>query len=192
MSSQELLLKIGVNNTVLANAFDKYCSKFGIDGEEKLYLIANCYHESGGFKLKKENLNYSEQALISLFSYFKNNKQEAKLYARNQVEIGKRIYANRLGNGDVSSGDGYKYLGRSFIQITGRANYKQIGDKLGLDLISNPELLEQDEYAVASSCAFYKLNVMPCTSIEQSRKKINGTAMLGLKEVKEIYIKMKS
>lgn len=191
MNIKELMNKIGVYDNDIIYFFDKYINKFSINDEDVLYLIANCYHESAGFKILSENLNYSESALISIFSYFKKNPSEAKKYARNQVEIGNRIYANRLGNGDINSGDGYKYRGRSYIQITGKQNYKIIGDMISLDLISKPDLLLSKEYAAASSCAFYYKYVNNSYSIEQSRLKINGKAMLGIEEVKKIYNKLK-
>lgn len=189
---KEIFKKISINDDELISLFEKYCNKFGIKGEDTLYLIANCYHESGGFKRVVENLNYSEDALKNTFSYFRNNPLEAKKYARNQEAIANRAYANRIGNGDVLSGDGWKFRGRGFVQLTGRDLYKKYSNLLGYDFIKNPDAVAQKEYAVATSCLFYKENVLnKAKSIEDSRRLINGTKALGLKEVKEMYNKIK-
>lgn len=184
--------KLGITDNELSACFEKYCLKFGIKGQDVLFLIANCYHESGAFKRVVENLNYSEDALKANFSYFRNNPVEAKKYARNPEAIANRAYANRLGNGDINSGDGWAYRGRGYIQLTGKGSYKKYSDVIGYDFIKNPDAVAVKEYAVATSCLFYKDNVLgKAKTIEDSRKLINGSKILGLDEVKSIYMKIK-
>lgn len=121
------------------------------------YFLAQIAHESGGFTRTQEDLYYSESELLAVFpAYFTSS--EAQQYAENQKMIANRVYANRMGNGDESSGDGYKYRGRGLIQITGKSNYSEISPILGLDdqLIANPDLLFQ--HCAKSAGAFWKLN----------------------------------
>ena len=94
--------------------------KFGITTKLRLcHFLSQCAHESGNFKFVIENLNYSEAALLNVFRrYF--NVDEAKQYARQPERIANRVYANRMGNGNESSGDGWKYRGRGYIQLTGK------------------------------------------------------------------------
>lgn len=118
-------------------------------------FLAQCAHESGGFGAVAENLNYSEQALCSLFpSHF--NSDSARRYARQPQRIANRLYASRMGNGDETSGDGWRFRGRGLIQITGQKNYASCSIALYHDerLLVSPELLEQPLDA-ARSAAWY-------------------------------------
>ena len=129
--------------------------KFGINTPDRIkYFLAQCYHETDGFRYFKENLNYSEEGLRSVFpKYF--NKSNAREYARKPQKIANVIYGNRFGN--KNPGDGAKYIGRGLIQITFHDNYKQIGKMIGVDIINNPDLVSDDpEVAIKSACAFFK------------------------------------
>lgn len=130
---------------------------FGIDGPKRLsHFLGQCKHETGGFKVFTENLNYSAEGLLKIFSkYF--TTESAKLYARNPEKIANRVYANRMGNGDENSGDGWKYKGRGALQTTGKVNYKALGDFLKVDLLSNPDLVSTT-YSLASAAFFFKNN----------------------------------
>lgn len=118
--------------------------------ERQAAFLAQVAHESTELTHMKENLNYSALALFSKFSkYF--NSAEAAAYARQPERIANRIYANRMGNGDEASGDGWKFKGRGPIGITGADNYRACGTALGIDILSHPELLEQPLEACRSA-----------------------------------------
>lgn len=130
--------------------------KFGIDTPlRKAHFLAQVAHESGGLKYSAENLNYSAQGLRSVFGkYFKTN-DEAAAYARKPEKIANRVYADRMGNGNEASGDGWKYRGRGLIQLTGKENYQQFAKDYGVDCVNNPDLLLEPELALASAGWFW-------------------------------------
>jgi putative chitinase len=111
------------------------------------YILATPVIETGGtFQPIVENLNYSEQGLRNTFpKYF--SAADAKAYARQPQKIANRAYGNRMGNGSESSGDGWRYRGRGYCQITGKDNYGKFSDLLGIDLVANPDLALTDEVA---------------------------------------------
>jgi putative chitinase len=113
------------------------------------YIMATAWHETGGtMEPVKENLNYSATGLRKTFrKYF--TAEEAKKYERKPVDIANRAYANRIGNGDEASGDGWKYRGRGYVQLTGRRNYAEFSVRLGVDLVNNPDLACDPKHACA-------------------------------------------
>ncbi|MEM6900203.1 MAG: SH3 domain-containing protein [Pseudomonadota bacterium] len=119
------------------------------------HFMAQLAHESNKFTAVEENLNYSAEALLRVFSkYF--NEAEATEFARQPERIANRVYANRIGNGSEASGDGYRYRGRGFIQLTGRANYRDIGSQIGKNLEGNPDIVATDPtIAVEVSAAYW-------------------------------------
>ena len=121
-------------------------------------FIAQCGHESAGFTVFSENLNYSASALTRVFpKYFKENDVDE--YARKPEKIANLVYANRMGNGDESSGDGYKYRGRGLIQLTGKQNYTLCSKFCDVDLVGNPDLVALDlRIAVKSALWFWTKN----------------------------------
>lgn len=127
--------------------------KFSILSNLRLaHFLTQCGHESGGFKFLTENLNYSAEGLKNTFpKYFPGDL--ANEYARQPERIGSRVYANRMGNGDEASGDGYKYRGRGYIQLTGKDNYQSFSEFIGEDVVANPDLVAT-KYPLASA-AFY-------------------------------------
>ena len=144
-------------------------------------FVAQCQHESADFTVLTENLNYSADALNKLFpKYFINAGRDAQEYHRQPEKIANVIYANRMGNGDTDSGDGWKYRGRGILQITGRNNYTQCSRDLFQDdtLVDNPEYLTDPEYAVLSACWFWHKNNLNqfCDSgdVVTLSKRING------------------
>lgn len=124
-------------------------------------FLAQIGHESGQLSAVVENLNYSVKALRSVFGKYFKTDAEAEKYARKPEAIANVVYANRLGNGDTKSGDGWKYRGRGLIQITGKSNYTEASDKmyalpLGVDFVDEPELLATPEYAAQSAAWWWE------------------------------------
>lgn len=125
------------------------------------HFLAQTGHESAGFLKVEEGLNYSENALTAMFGK-RITAEQARAYGRNamhpanQKMIASIIYANRNGNGDVNSGDGYRYRGRGLIQITGKANYEALVKELGADVVANPDLLLGYRFAAMSAAAWWK------------------------------------
>ena len=132
-------------------------AKFGITTNLRLaHFLAQCALESAGFTATVENLNYSGQRLLEVFpKYFKN--VDVNNYARNPQKIGSRVYANRMGNGDEASGDGFRYRGRGYIQLTGKNNYQSFTNHIGEDCVANPDLVAT-EYPLASAGFFFNSN----------------------------------
>lgn len=131
--------------------------KFGINTPLRLaHFLAQCGHESGGFRAVQENLNYSANGLKGIFGkYFPGNLAES--YARQPEKIASRVYGNRMGNGDESSKEGYKFRGRGYIQLTGKQNYTAFAQSIGEDTVANPDLVAT-KYPLASAAWFFSKN----------------------------------
>jgi len=141
----------------LADVLNQLFPKYAITTlNRQAGFIAQCGVESSGFTVLKENLNYSAQGLLTVFPHYFPDVQTATLYAHQPELIANRIYANRLGNSDETSGDGYKYRGRGVIQLTGRANYQVFANSLGMDLDSTVSDLETLDGAIESACWFWR------------------------------------
>lgn len=143
-------MKPGYNAKVQAAATGMFSVKEWLDEmgafdtmERLAALIGQCAHESSGFQRVQENLNYSAKRLTQVWPHRYPTLEVAARYARNPERLANHTYANRIGNGDVASGDGWRFRGRGWIQLTGRANYRSRGLALGLDLEDNPELALQ-------------------------------------------------
>ncbi|WP_372757454.1 glycoside hydrolase family 19 protein [Mariniflexile sp.] len=152
---------------------------FGIDTPlRKAHFLSQVSHESGGLKYSVENLNYSAQALRSVFGKYFKTKEIAEQYARKPEKIANRVYANRMGNGDEQSGDGWKFRGRGLIQLTGKDNYRSFANDHGIDCVNNPDLLLDPEIALKSACWFWKkrnINAYAdADDIHMVTKRING------------------
>jgi putative chitinase len=145
-----------IPDTVI-NQIPDTAAKFSISNVLRLaHFLAQCSLESGGFTAVFENLNYSADGLKANFSkYFPDNAYA--LYARNPVKIGSRVYANRNGNGDEASGEGYRFRGRGFIQLTGKNNYSSFAQFIGEDTVSNPDLVAT-KYPLASAAFYFNSN----------------------------------
>ena len=140
------------------------------------HFFSQISHESG-LKPISENLNYSAQGLMQTFSkYFTTN--ESLLFARKPEKIANRVYANRMGNGNEASGEGWKYRGRGFIQITGKINYFQLAIDTDLDCLKNPDLLLQEANAMISALWFWDLKglnkLADKNDLKGITRKING------------------
>lgn len=149
-SKNELLL------TDLVIAINSCIIKYQINTKQRLcHFLAQVMHESGNFAAVAENLNYSADGLTKIFKKYFPTLDLANKYARQPEKIANRVYANRNGNGDELSGDGWKYRGGGYLQLTGKANYKIVGDKIGVDLVTSPDLIHQPKYALESACVFW-------------------------------------
>lgn len=152
-------------------------------------FLAQCGHESGGWTVFEENLNYSAQGLNGIFKKYFPTIESAQPYARKPEMIANKVYANRMGNGPESSGDGWKYRGRGPIQLTGSANYKAFAQEMFDDwenLYANPDWVTADrDFALMSAIWFWnknKLNVQADSGdIKLMTKKING-GYIGLED----------
>lgn len=193
--------------------YEKYrtlLSNKGINTPLRLaHFMAQIEHESG-LKPISENLNYSKNGLLKTFpKYFTKDtvkidpktKKEvfilgtASTFARKAVRIANRVYANRMGNGLEASGDGYKYRGRGFIQLTGKSNYQSFKNDSGIDVINNPDLLLEEANAMICAIWFWNnkgLNIWADQDdISSVTKKING-GINGLEDRKRLLNKYKS
>lgn len=181
--------------------------KFGINNVLRLsHFISQCSHESGGFKSVRENLNYSAQGLANTWParYSVNPKAKplvpnelAKQIERKPEVIANKTYANRMGNGPEESGDGFKYIGRGYIQLTGKDNYREFGKLLDVDLLKNPDKVAT-EYPLLSGAWFFSKNGLNAMAdkgstddvVKSITKKINGGTVgidHRLKEFKKFY-----
>lgn len=121
------------------------------------HFLAQCGHESANFRAVKENLNYSAEGLNKTFKKYFPTLDSAKDYARQPERIASKVYANRMGNGNEASKDGFKYLGRGFIQLTGKDNYLEFDKSVPEDIMANPELVAT-KYPLASAAWFWNKN----------------------------------
>ena len=133
-------------------------AKFGIDTPLRLaHFLAQCGHESGGFRLTKENLNYSAKGLNGIFKKYFPTLESALPYERKPEKIANKVYGGRMGNGPEASGDGAKFCGRGYIQLTGKDNYTAFGKSIGEDVCANPQVVAE-KYALLSAAWFFSKN----------------------------------
>lgn len=148
-------------------------------------FLAQCAHESGGFVFLKENLNYKAASLCKVFPKYFPNADIAAQYANKPEMIANRVYASRMGNGDESSGDGFRYCGRGLIQLTGKDNYSWFAASLDMTAEDVAEYLGTFEGAVQSACWFWENNNLNVEAdagdIKKMTKKING-GYIGLED----------
>jgi len=173
------------------------CTKFNINSPLRLaHFMAQCSHESGSFKAVSENLNYSSKGLLGTFGkYF--DASSAASYEKKPEKIASRVYANRMGNGDEASGEGWKFRGRGYIQLTGKQNYQKFTQFIGEDCVANPDLVAT-KYPLASAAFFFDSNKLwsicdkgaDDATVTAVTKRVNG-GTLGLadriKHFKEFY-----
>ena len=132
--------------------------KFQINTPLRLaHFLAQCGHESGGFRLTKENLNYSAKGLMGIFKKYFPTEALAKQYERKPEKIANKVYGGRMGNGPEASGDGAKFCGRGYIQLTGKDNYTAFGKSINEDMTVNPQAVA-DKYALLSAAWFFNKN----------------------------------
>jgi putative chitinase len=149
-------LKGHIPDNVIAQ-IPETASKFNITNVLRLsHFLAQCGHESGGFKAVTENLNYSADGLKKIFGkYFPGNLNES--YARNPEKIANRVYGDRMGNGSETTGEGYKFRGRGYIQLTGKSNYSEFDKVVPEDILATPDLVAT-KYPLMSAAFFFNKN----------------------------------
>lgn len=190
--NREQLQEIIGKNPYLDNWHHALCEilpEYEINTPERVAaFIAQCAHESGGFKFLKENLNYKAASLRKVFPKYFPDDATANQYANHpnkQEAIANRVYANRMGNSDEASGDGFRYLGRGLIQLTGKNNYTLFAAAIDTPLEDIPEYLQTFEGAVQSACWFWETNNLNNEAdkgdIKTMTRKING-GFIGLED----------
>ena len=149
-------LKGHIPDAVIAQ-IPETAAKFNITNNLRLaHFLSQCGHESGGFKAVSENVNYSADGLKKIFGkYFPGNLNES--YARQPEKIASRVYADRMGNGNEASKEGFKFRGRGYIQLTGKSNYTNFAKFIGEDTVVNPDLVAT-KYPLASAAFFFDSN----------------------------------
>jgi putative chitinase len=171
----------------IVNQFDLIYENYDINTELRLaHFLAQCAHESGNFLAVQENLNYSAKRLQQIFGKYFPTNEKALLYERKPVKIASLVYGNRMGNGDEQSLEGYKYRGRGYIQLTGKANYLDFHNSLNktlknVDIIGNPDLVATD-YPLVSAAWFFNKNKLndiadfgsSVDTITKITKRVNG------------------
>jgi putative chitinase len=170
-----------VPDTVIAQ-IPAVVDTFGVNTSLRLaHFLAQCGHESGGFKLTQENLNYSAKGLMGIFKKYFPTQALADAYARKPEKIANRVYGGRMGNGLEASGEGYKFRGRGYIQLTGKQNYTAFDLAVEDDILANPDLVST-KHALASAAWFWKkngLNLIADTGssaevVTKITKRVNG------------------
>jgi putative chitinase len=183
------LKQILPGNTNLADwheALTTILPEYEINTPERIAaFLAQCVHESSGFSAIKENLNYKAASLQKVFPKYFSTSELAEAYAHQPEKIANRVYANRMGNGDEASGDGFRYCGRGLIQLTGHDNYLSFADSIETPLEEMPEYLATYAGAVQSACWFWECNDLNSLAdtgdIKAMTKRING-GYIGLED----------
>ena len=180
------------------NQIPDTASRFELNTPLRLaHFLAQCGHESGGFKATQENLNYSASGLKGIFSKYFKEAGLAEQYQRNPQKIASRVYGGRMGNGPESTGEGFKFRGRGYIQLTGKDNYTAFGRAINEDMTANPDKVAT-HYALLSAAWFFTKNGLHKMAdggatdavVTQITKRVNG-GTIGLpdriKHFKEYY-----
>jgi len=194
-------LKGHVPDSVIAK-IPEVAAKFGITNSLRLaHFLAQCGHESGGFKAVQENLNYGAKSLRGIFGKYFPTDAKALEYERKPEKIANLVYGNRMGNGAEATGEGYKFRGRGYIQLTGKANYSNFAKFIGEDTVANPDLVAT-KYPLASAAFFFNSNGLWAicdkgaddATVTAVTKRVNG-GTIGLpdriKHFKEYYSALK-
>lgn len=179
MNTSKLTTKL---NVAIMSEVASIVDKFNITNPLRLsHFLSQCAHESANFTALRENLNYSADGLLKIFPKYFKDRATADAYARKPEKIGARVYANRMGNGNEESGEGYKFRGRGYIQLTGKDNYKQFGVFVGEDLVNTPDLVAT-KYPLTSAAFFFNKNGLwaicdkgdSVDVVTQVTKRVNG------------------
>jgi putative chitinase len=170
------------------DAMNEVFPKYEIDTPKRIAaFIAQCGHESGGWRVFSENLNYSAKALDAVFGkYFVRAGRDAEEYHRQPEKIANVVYADRMGNGDTDSGDGWRYRGRGPIQLTGKNNYTRFSEDMDVEAVDNPDMVSEDkEVALMSAIWYWNTNNLnkyaDSGDIKTLTKRING-GYIGLED----------
>lgn len=178
------------------NAINETCEEFAIHSPYRIAgFLSNVAHESGGFKFVSENLNYSAASLMRVWSSRFPTVEIAQRYAMQPEKIANRAYADRMGNGDEASGDGWKYRGRGLIQLTGKNNYVAYSLACDNEALQKPDIVAEPKYAAESAGWFWSVNrlnqLADAQDIQGMRKRING-GLNGLDDVQMKYSQVMS
>ena len=178
----------------LVDPFNETFQRFGIvTPAQQASWIGQCGHECGNFRIMEENLNYRAPTLLKLFPKTPKRQwgftpEEAAAYEKQPVRIANRIYGNRMGNRDEASGDGFRFRGSGFLQLTGHSNFYHAGQALGVDFVMQPELVRTPMYAAQTAGWFWqtqRLNQFADSGdILTMTKRING-GTIGLEDRKK-------
>jgi putative chitinase len=177
--------KLGIDHKWLGPLEETF-QKYDINTTKRqACFIGQCMHESGGFRLTKENLNYSAKSLMATWPSRFPDMDTAEKYEHNPVKIASKVYAGRMGN--ITPEDAGMYIGRGLIQLTGKDNYKAVSDALNADLLTTPQLVEEPRYAALTAGWYWNkkgLNALADSNdIETMTKRING-GLIGLEDRK--------
>jgi putative chitinase len=143
---------------IVISQIPEVMEKFQINTPLRMaHFLAQCGHESGGFRQVRENLNYSSRGLLTTFKKYFPTEQKAKLYERQPEKIANLVYGNRMGNGDENSGDGFRFSGRGYIQLTGRNNYAAFDKIVEENILEQPGLVAT-KYPLLSAAWFWSTN----------------------------------
>jgi putative chitinase len=185
MATSEQLAKLHIGQQWVTALNDTF-SQFGIlTPNQQAAFIGQCGHECGHFRILEENLNYRAATLMKLWPKRFPTLEIANQYAGNPKKIANMVYANRMGNRDEASGDGYRFRGRGCIQLTGHANYFHAGKALGVDFVMEPDLVATPKYAAMTAGWYWSTH--GCNEVAEAQdwvkltKKING-GTIGLED----------
>lgn len=174
----EQLQKLHINPE-LVNAFNATFDRWGIQTlRQQAAFIGQCGHESGNFRVLEENLNYAADRLMKIWPKRFPTIEVAQPYHRNPRKIANKVYANRMGNRDEASDDGWRFRGSGWVQLTGHDNFYHFGKAMGEDFVMRPDLVRTPEYAAQSAGWFWSTH--KCNQIAESgdwkalTKRING------------------
>lgn len=178
------------------NAINETCEEFAIDSPYRIAgFVSNVAHESAGFKFVSENLNYSAASLMRVWSSRFPTLEIAQRYAMQPEKIANRAYADRMGNGDEASGDGWKFRGRGLIQLTGKNGYVAYSMACDNEALQNPDIVTESKYAAESAGWFWNVNRLNTLADAQDIvgmcKRING-GLNGLDDRQLKYAKVMS
>lgn len=199
MITQQMLIAIDARAqkapAAVADAWNAAWAEFGItDPMEQAGLIGVCTAETGGFTITSENLNYtSADRLVAVFPSRFHSAAEAQPYVHNPQKIANRVYAGKLGNGDEASGDGWRYRGRGYIQLTGKSLYTPCLVALFGAATADPDQLLQPKDAARSACWYWHMagcdKALKAQGMDAVTRIVNGPAMLQAKERKAFFDK---
>lgn len=192
MVNAEQLKRLGIG-VEWVDALNETFDRFNISTPvQQAAFIGQCSHECGNFKVLQENLNYRAATLMKLWPKRFPTQDLANAYEKNPKKIANMVYANRMGNRDEASGDGFRFFGRGCIQLTGHSNYFFAGKALGVDFVANPELVATPKYAALTAGWFWdthKCNTKAAASDWIGLTKIINGGVIGLDDrVKHIQM----
>ena len=161
------------------DALNETFSRFNLTtNNQKAMFIGQCSHESGNFRLLQENLNYKAATLMKLWPKRFPTLEVANQYAGNARAIANKVYADRMGNRDEASGDGYRFRGKGLVQLTGHSNHFHAGKALGVDFVMQPDLVATPKYAALTAGWFWETHKLnpPADALDYTKvtKIING------------------